>query len=172
METSSGKLGAWQANQSERPPGLQALPGGSGWVEPSPGEGLAGAETAQLMARMSGGSAPGWAGRGSGAAPGPAPPGSIPALGGDIPGLRSGAAGTGPRALPGPRGQEASRGWGDPWIPGLSSGTPGRRGGLCPVPTAGREGPGGRRAPPSPWERTRLGGCRGRPGLPALPADP
>lgn len=84
------------------------MPGGPGWAEPSPGEGLASAETAQLMARMSGGSAPGWAGRGSGAAPGPAPPGSgsrIPAGTSQIPALASAPAATPGQdrgALPGP----------------------------------------------------------------------
>lgn len=90
------------------------------------------------MARMSGGSAPGWAGRGSGAAPGPAPAPGASRLRGSIPdhpdpsripGLASGPTG----------GRGASRGWGDPRIPGLSWGAPGGAGSSarCPAP-AGR----------------------------------
>lgn len=171
METSSGKLGAWQANQSERPPGLQALPGGSGWVEPSPGEGLAGAETAQLMARMSGGSAPGWAGRGSGAAPGPAPPGSIPALGGDIP--DPGAALWSRRDRP-PSSARSPRpgsipGLGRPVDPGAELGDPRAAREALPGPHRRPSGPRGSQGPPFSVGADTARRMPGPPGAPRAP---
>ncbi|XP_039408776.1 synaptotagmin-12 [Corvus cornix cornix] len=122
---------------------------------------------------MSGGSAPGWAGRGSGAAPGPAPPGSIPAVGGDIPdpgaGLRSRRD---PRAAAG--GSARSPGVGRSVDPGAGLGDRRAARGALPGPHRRPGGPRGSQLPPRPGSgrsSADAGAARGSPRSPQVPED-